>query len=124
MSKSLKVLALMLVVLAGVYALAADAPKDYGVGQTKMIELVEGAKVGTVTLPAGIYKVTHLVEGANHVMVFKDTNKNNKEVARVNCTMVDLPKKADQNSQEFATKGGERVLSGLTFKGETFKHQF
>lgn len=122
MSKGMKVLALMLVLLAGVYALAADEVKNYGVGQTKSIELSQNAKVGTALLPAGTYKVTHLMDGGNHVLVFKNDSK--KEVARVNCTMVDLPKKADRTVQEFTNTDSVRVLSGLIFGGEKFKHQF
>ncbi len=122
MSKGTKVLALMLVILAGVYALAADEVKTYGVGQTRTIRLAENAKVGTALLPAGSYQVTHLMDGGNHVLVFKKGNK--KEVARVNCSMVDLPKKADRTTQEYTTIGNERVLNGLTFEGEKFKHQF
>jgi hypothetical protein len=122
MSKGTKVLALMLVILAGVYVMAADATKDYGVGQTRTIELTDKATVGNVQLRAGEYKVTHVMDGGNHVLVFKNDKK--KEVARVSCTMVDLPKKADRNTQEYVTKGNDRVLSGLTFNGESFKHQF
>lgn len=122
MRKGTKVLALMLVILAGVYALAADAPKDYGVGQTHSIELNEAANVGNVLLRAGTYRVTHIMDGANHVLVFRNGSK--KELARVNCTMVDLPQKSNRTMQEFVTKGSERVLTGVTFSGEKYKHQF
>ncbi len=122
MSKGTKVLALMLLILAGVYAMSADEVKTYGVGQTRTIQLDESAKVGTALLPAGSYQVTRLMDSGNHVLAFK--NRNKKEVARVNCTMVDLPKKADRTRQEYTTIGKERVLNGLTFEGEKVKHQF
>lgn len=122
MSSSIKVLALMLVVLAGVYVLAADKTKDYGVGRTRTIELRESARMGNALLIPGTYRVTHVMDGADHVLVFK--NGGNKEVTRVNCTMIDLLQKAPRTVQEYTTKGNERVLSGLIFDGEKFKHQF
>ncbi len=118
--KATRVLALMLVILAGAYALAADTP-NHGVGQTRTLALFEKAKVGNTVLPAGSYTVTHLMDGSNHVLVFKN-GKN--EVARVNCTMVELPKKADRTQQEYKTNGEVRVLSAVTFGGDKFKHQF
>jgi hypothetical protein len=111
----------MLVVLAGIYVLAADQVKDYGIGRTRTIELGAATRVGNALLPAGTYSVKHLMDGTSHILVFK---AGRKEMARVNCTMVDLPEKANRTMHEYTTKGNERVLNWIAFSGEKFKHQF
>ena len=100
--------------MAGETGKAIDRPHD--------IKFSSPIQVGTTLLPAGDYKVQHLMEGENHIMVFKSSA--NKEVARVNCKMVELPKKADESSRIFAEEDGRRVLRGITFRGEKYRHEF
>ena len=122
MKRSVMVTAVVFALLVSVSLLASDAPKAMGVGQTRNITFVNPAKVGDAVLPAGDYKVEHVMEGENHIMVFKTLN--NEAKARVNCKMIELQKKADQSTQEFVNEGGQRTLKGLTFKGDTYRHQF
>ena len=119
-----KVIALALVVMvAALAAIAADQPTGgMAVGQSRTITLHEPALVGGVSLPAGNYAVKHTMEGDNHIMVF--TQEHGKATAKVNCKMVPLPKKADRSTYAFSTGDQGRVMTGITWKGDTVTHQF
>ena len=124
MSKSKTLAVLFLLLSVALAALAKDAPKNnMGVGQTRSITFVTPVKIGSASLPAGNYRVEHVMEGENHVMVFQSLNKK-EATARVNCQMIDLQKKAGETSQEYESQNGEKVLKALTFRGDTYKHQF
>ncbi len=123
MRNGMKVLVIIGLLTISLMAFAADV-KQMGVGKTQTITFIAPVKVGNATLTAGEYKVQHVMEGDNHVMVFKSA-KDNKEQARVNCKMVELPKKADQSLQTYDTNAsGAKVLVALTFRGDNYKHQF
>lgn len=86
---------------------------------TRTVMLSEQAKVGTHVLAAGEYRVTHTMEGAEHIMVFK---KGNQEY-RVKCNMEPLQAKA--NSTQFFYNNdasGQRVLQAMIFQGDTVRH--
>lgn len=122
MKRSVIITAIALALLVSLSVFASDAPKAMGVGQTRNVTLVNPANVGGTVLAAGDYRVEHVMEGENHIMVFKTLN--NEAKARVNCKMIELQKKADQSTQEFVNEGGQRTLKALTFKGDTYRHQF
>ncbi|SRR5689334_21098078 len=121
MSKGMKVLGLIFILLVAVSALAADTAKMPGVGKKYDVTFYSPVKVANILLPAGDYVVEHVMEGENHIMVFKTMNKKEAK-ARVNCKMVDLAKKAEQTFQEYTTVNGDRVLTSMTFRGDKFKH--
>ncbi len=117
--KKIAAVAIIMMFILGV-AFAADA--TFGVGKTRNITFNNDIKVGDKVLPAGEYKVLHLMEGNEHSLVFKSAT--NVEKVRVKCTMVDLGKKAPDTLSEYKTVGNERVLTGLIFRGDTYKHAF
>ncbi len=119
--KKLFVVALISLLLVSLAALAADT-KAMGVGKTQNVTFIDTVQVGNTTLKAGDYRVQHVMDGGQHVLVFRSAGKN-KEEARVNCTMVELPKKADQTLLTFDTSAGQKKLSSIIFRGETYKHQ-
>jgi hypothetical protein len=47
------------------------------------VTLSQDARVGSETLPAGTYRVTHVMGGSEHVMIFT----HNKKAFRVKCTL-------------------------------------
>lgn len=120
-----KTLALLFVLLSvGVAALAKDVPKNnMGAGETRNITFVTAVKIGGAALPAGNYRVEHVMEGENHVMVFQSLTKK-EATARVNCQMIQLQKKAGETTQEYDSLNGEKVLKALTFRGDSYRHQF
>ena len=118
--KGFKVLVIALLLLAfASTTMAADASK-MDVGKSWTLALYHPTRVGTALLPAGDYNVRHLKDGEQHFLVFKSAGK---EIARVSCTMEQLPKKADKTSLIENTNGaGELVLMGIAFQGDSFQH--
>jgi len=116
------VLGVVLCVFIAGFVLAADNPATPGVVKTYKVTLYQQARVANVLLPAGDYRVQHVMEGEKHFMVFKDQKGT---ATRVQCTMVKVDRKAETDSAEF-NKGpnGERILTALMFRGETFEHRF
>lgn len=119
MTKKIAVITIVVVILAGVVAFAADT-NGFGAGKTRSITFNNAVKVGDKVLTPGEYKVTHLMEGDQHTLVFKTLT--NKEQARVKCNMTQLPKKADDTQIEMKKIGDDQVLTGLVFRGDTYKH--
>lgn len=118
-----KLFTLVVILLVATVTLAADQPTGgMAVGQTRNVTLFDAAQVGGTLLPAGEYKITHTMDGENHIMLFKQVHGN--ATAKVNCKMVPLPKKADRSQQSFSTENNTRVLSAITWKGDTVTHQF
>jgi hypothetical protein len=113
---------LLLAIIVFLAGTAAWADQVKAVDQPHNLTLASSVKVGDTTLPAGDYKVQHVMQGDTHVMVFTSSNK--KTTARVNCKMVELPKKAEDTSKTYAEENGQRVLKSVTFKGESYRHEF
>lgn len=115
----------VLLLCCGAFAFAADTnAKDMGVGKTQTINFITDVKVADKVLPAGEYRVQHVMEGDNHIMVFRSL-ANNSEQARVKCNMVELKTKAGQTSSEILKNpNGDRVVTAITFAGTRYKHQF
>jgi len=112
---------LLCIFIAG-FVLAADQPATPGIGKTHTVTLHEQARVGNRVLPAGDYHVQHVMEGEKHIMVFTGSKG---QKSRVECTMVKLERKAEFDSMEYTTApNGERILTAITFRGETFQHEF
>ncbi len=98
--------------------------EELGVGKTHDLTLRAPARVGAVTLAAGTYHVSHLMENGQHVMVFKAVRGDKKEY-RINCKMRELPAVATRNEQHFEELSAqERVLTSLVFAGDKVEHVF
>jgi hypothetical protein len=110
--------ALLLLTLLGLGTMIW-AQQAAGFKGTRTVTLSEQARVGTELLPAGEYKLTHTMEGAEHMMVFK----NGKQEYRVKCNMEPLQAKAN-NTQFFYHNdaSGQRVLEAMVFQGDTVRH--
>ena len=116
------VLGVVLCIFAAGVVLAADKPATPGVGKTYKVTLHQQARVANLQLPAGDYRIQHVMEGEKHIMVFTDAKG---QKSRVECTMVKLDRKSDVDSVEYKTApNGERILTAMTFRGETFEHKF
>ena len=121
MTKKIAIVALLTLFVLGMTAFAADT--NFGVGKTRTVSFSEPTKVGTSVLPKGEYKVLHLMEGNEHIMVFKSTYTN-KEVAKVKCNMQKLDKKSTVTMNEISTVNNDRVLTGIVFAGDDYRHAF
>lgn len=105
------------VILALTTAMAAQT---FGARQVKFDNPV---RVQGQLLPAGEYKIEHVMEGQKHIMVFKQVSGDKQEF-RLNCNIVQLPSKAKQSTSVYDTSSGTRVLKAMTFAGDNYEHVF
>lgn len=108
---------LLLTLLA--LGLMAWAQQEGGFKGTKTAVLSEPSKVGSHILPAGEYKISHVMEGAQHIMVFKK----DKQEYRVKCTLQPLNTKAHYTQFTYENDAsGQRVLQSMVFEDGTVRH--
>ena len=125
--RSVRVLALVAVCVLtlGTSLFAAQNQNKFGVADTQTVKFDDPIRVGTVVLPKGEYRVTHTMEGEEHIMVFRQLNVKEPVEARVKCTLVPLSGKAER-TEKFYThdSANQHVLEEMTFRGDTAKHVF
>ncbi len=102
--------------------------KDHGgkihVGKRGEVNFKSDTRVGDALLPAGAYQFQHIVEGDDHVAVFKKAGTG-KGVARVKCMIEPLGEKAKQTTIYSAKNAaGENVIQQILVGGENVKHVF
>lgn len=111
--------ALMLLTVFGL-GLFLWAQRPMGFTGSRTVILSQDALVGNQILPAGMYKITHQMEGAEHIMIFKQ----NKKEFRVKCDLEPLTEKAGETRYIYDEEAGPRVLQSIEFRGDTFRHVF
>ncbi len=118
--KGIKVLAIAFLLLAFASAAVASGSGKMDSGKSWHLTLYHPTRVGTALLPPGDYKVQQVQDGERTWLAFK---ADRKEVARVGCKIEQLPTKADKTALlENTNSAGERVLVGIAFEGDRFKH--
>lgn len=123
--RSFKVIALVVLCVLGTALLLQAGQNKFGVADSRQIRLDNPMRIGTALLPVGDYKVVHVMEGADHIMVFQQLGAKNPAEARVKCTLVPLTAKADRTEKIYMmNSANERVLQTLVFRGDTAKHVF
>jgi len=117
---------LLFVLLLGVTALFAGNLNKYAVADQRQLTLSQQVKIGDTLVPAGDYKVLHVMEGEEHVMLFKQLDVPAKKavVVKVKCTLKPLPEIATSNEQHYQLEDGVQVLTMLQFKGDKAQHIF
>jgi len=112
-------------ILLGIFLLAVvvSAEEPMVTWKSKRLTLSAEARVGSELLPAGEYKVTHEMEGANHVLVLRLRGKETKTF-RLACTMQPRNDKAPADEQHFRTENGQKLLTALVFEGDRYTHAF
>ena len=109
-----------LLCLCSVLAMAGG--NKFGVRDVNRVKFDAAVRIGTASLPAGEYVVRHTMEGEEHIMVFQRLEGKNE--FKVKCTLVPLPKKAEQSQTVYVFAGNERIVQELVFRGDTAKHVF
>jgi hypothetical protein len=108
-------------VLSGISA----AENQMGIKDLYKVSFLENVKVADTVLPAGNYEIRHVMEGPNHIMVFRQVGTKKPVEVRTKCTLVPLPEKATRDEKIYAINASNtRVLQELIFRGDTSKHVF
>ena len=111
-----------IVLLAG---LAVAGENSLGVSNLYRVNFSQNVRVADTLLPSGDYEIRHVMEGAKHIMVFRQVGVKKAVEIRAKCTLVPLPEKATETQKVYELNAAnERVLHELIFKGDTSKHVF
>lgn len=122
--RNLKILVLAMVCTLAMAALASAA-NPYGVAYVQKIAFTGNVRIGDVLLAQGQYEVRHLMEGENHVMVFRKLGSGKPVEARVNCTLVPRTEKATRTEKVYELNAAnQRVLRLIVFRGDMAEHKF
>ena len=100
-----------------------------------MVRLSSKTRVGDVVLPAGMYHVQHVVEGSDHVIVFKPVTMpagfkeyqmvEGREVVRLKCQVAPVDKSVNNTQIKLGRNAaGERVIEEIQIAGEKVRHTF
>jgi hypothetical protein len=106
-------------------AVVASAENQMGIADKYQITFSEKVRVADTLLPKGNYEIRHVMEGADHIMVFHQLGTKKPVEVRAKCTLVPLGAKANDDQKMYVLNAAnERVLQELIFKGDRSKHVF
>jgi hypothetical protein len=104
---------------------AVSAAENKAVADTYRVKFPENVRVADTLLPKGDYEIRHVMEGSNHIMVFRQLGTKKPAEVRAKCTLVPLTAKASESQTIYVLNAAnQRVLQELVFKGEDAKHVF
>ncbi len=121
-----KIFAVTLILLS-VFALSAvsAAANQMGIRDVYRVNFSEKFQVADTVLPQGNYEIRHVMEGSNHIMIFRQLGTKKPVEVRAKCTMISIGAKADRNEKGYVLNAAnQRVLHELVFKGDLAKHVF
>jgi len=116
-----------ILILMCVFILSAvsAAENQMGIRDNYQVNFSEKVRVADTLLPQGDYEIRHVMEGSDHIMVFRQLGTKKPVEVRAKCTLVPLSAKADKNQTTYILNAAnERVLQELVFKGDLAKHVF
>ena len=121
MQKRMFVILLAALVLGAVTLLTATDNSMAGVALKQEITFSAPTLVGGNLLPVGEYKISHEMQGTEHIMIFKQVG--GKAEAKAKCNLVPLTGKAKSSEMRYTDNAQNvRVLTEMTFRGDTSKH--
>jgi hypothetical protein len=101
------------------------AENQLGIRDNYQVNFSEKVRVADTLLPKGNYEVRHVMEGSDHIMVFRQLGTKKPIEVRAKCTLVPLGAKATRDEKIFTLNAAnERVLHELVFKGDLASHMF
>jgi hypothetical protein len=113
----------ILVLMLGVFAVAGT--NQMGIADSYRVNFSEPVRVADTLLPSGDYEIRHVMEGQDHIMVFRQLRTRKPVEVRAKCTLVPLAVKAEDSQKIYELNASnERVLHELVFKGDRAKHVF
>jgi hypothetical protein len=123
MSRWHSLIAFLIVLLMVPIALGAN---QFGVADKRVVQFDKPFWIAGILAPAGTYEVRHMMEGADHVMLFSLANvKHAPAPVQARCTLVPQQKPVQQTETAFRpNEKGELVLVRMQFKGDHAVHMF
>jgi hypothetical protein len=116
------ILILMCVLMLGAVSAAEN---QMGIRDNYRVSFSEKVRVADTLLPKGSYEIRHVMEGSDHIMVFRQLGTKKPVEVRAKCTLVPLSEKANGDQKIYLLNAAnERVLHELVFKGDHAKHVF
>jgi hypothetical protein len=101
------------------------AENKLAVADKYQVNFSEKVRVADTLLPQGKYEIRHVMEGADHIMVFRQLGTKKPVQVRAKCTLVPLSAKASESQTVYVVDAAnQRVLQELVFRGEQAKHVF
>jgi hypothetical protein len=101
------------------------AENQMGIKDLYKVNFLQDVRVADTLLPAGDYEIRHVMEGPNHIMVFRQVGTRKPIEVRAKCTLVPLAVKATRDEKTYAINASNtRVLQELIFRGDLSKHVF
>ena len=117
------ILTLIFVVTVSVSAFAGH--NQLGIADRYQVTFSEKVWVAGTVLPQGNYEIRHVMEGSQHIMVFRQLGTKKPVEVRAKCELVPLPEKAGDSQKLYTLNAAnERVLHELIFSGDHAKHVF
>jgi hypothetical protein len=116
-----------ILVLMFVFTLGAISAADnqMGIADKYQVSFSQKVRVADTLLPKGDYEIRHVMEGSNHIMVFRQLGTKRPVEVRAKCTLVPLGAKASRDERAYTLNAAnELVLQELVFKGDRAKHVF
>jgi hypothetical protein len=114
-------------ILMWVFILSAvsAAENQMGIKDSYSVSFSGKVRVADTLLPPGNYEIRHVMEGSDHIMVFRQLRTKKPVEVRAKCTLVPLTAKAEKDEKIYTLNAAnERVLQELVFKGDSAKHVF
>jgi len=87
--------------------MAAATGNMAGSQEVGQVAFAAPVRVGTALLQPGIYRVSHTMEGENHILMFRAVGKKGPDV-KVKYTLVQLGKKAEPDADGVRGECGQR----------------
>ena len=116
---------LLTVIVLLMAGFAVAGPNQFGVADTYRVNFAEPVRVADTLLPSGDYEIRHIMQGQDHIMVFRQLGARKAVEVKAKCTLVPLSDKATNSQKIYAVNAAnERVLRELIFKGDKAKHVF
>jgi len=103
----------------------AAAENQLGIADQYKVTFLQKVRVADTLLPQGDYEIRHVMEGSNHIMVFRQLGTKKPVEVRAKCTLIPLGAKATRDERVYTLNAAnEQVLSEMVFKGDRAKHVF
>ena len=116
------ILILLCVFLLGAVSAAEN---QMGIRDNYKVSFSENVRVADTLLSKGDYEIRHVMEGSDHIMVFRQLGAKKPVEVRAKCTLIPLGATADRNEKVYVLNAAnERVLHELVFKGDHARHVF